>query len=294
MVAPGPDEAMKPAPFEYHAPRSVGEAVELLAADGDDAKILAGGQSLVPAMNFRLARPAVLVDINRIAELDFCTTSDRVLRIGALARHTRFERAVTEGPLGMLLADVVRYIAHLPIRVRGTFAGSLAHADPAAEWCVVAATLDAEIRARGPDGERTIEAAGFFRSILTTSLLPDELITEVRLPALGPDWRFGFAEFSRRAGDFALGMALAVLRLDGARIAEARIGVGGAGDRPLRISEAERTLEGTVPGPEALAEAGAIAAARVDPFEDLHATVAYRRDLVRVITRRALERALAP
>ena len=284
---------MKPAPFDYHAPRSVGEAVELLAAHGDDAKILAGGQSLVPAMNFRLARPAVLVDINRIAELDFCATNDRVLRIGALARHTRFERAVTEGPLGMLLADVVRYIAHLPIRVRGTFAGSLAHADPAAEWCVVAATLDAEIRARGKDGERTIDAAAFFRSILTTSLRPDELITEVRLPALGPDWRFGFAEFSRRAGDFALGMALAVLRLDGARITEARIGIGGAGDRPLRIGEAERTLEGTMPGPEALAEAGAIAAARVDPFEDLHATAAYRRDLVRVMTKRALERALA-
>ena len=194
----------------------------------------------------------------------------------------------------MLLADVVRYIAHLPIRVRGTFAGSLAHADPAAEWCVVAATLDAEIRARGKDGERTMGAAAFFRSILTTALRPDEMITEVRLPALGPDWRFGFAEFSRRAGDFALGMALAVLRLDGARIAEARIGVGGAGDRPLRISEGERTLEGAVPGSEVLAEAGAIAAATVEPFEDLHATAAYRRDLVRVMTKRALERALAP
>jgi aerobic carbon-monoxide dehydrogenase medium subunit len=147
---------------------------------------------------------------------------------------------------------------------------------------------------RGPDGERSIPAAAFFRSILTTSLRPDELITEVRLPALGPDWRFGFAEFSRRAGDFALSMALAALRLDGGRIAEARIGVGGAGDRPLRISEAEQVLQGTVPGPEALAEAGAIAAAAVDPFEDLHASVAYRRDLVRVMTKRALERALAP
>jgi carbon-monoxide dehydrogenase medium subunit len=285
---------MKPAPFDYHAPRSVDEAVELLAAHGDDAKVLAGGQSLVPAMNFRLARPAVLVDINRIAELDFCAASDGALRIGALTRHARFERPVTGGPLGALLADVVRYVAHLPIRVRGTFAGSLAHADPAAEWCVVATTLDAEIRARGPDGERAIDAAAFFRSILTTSLRPDELITEVRLPALGPDWRFGFTEFSRRAGDFALSMALAVLRLDGGRIAEARIGVGGAGDRPLRISEAEQALQGTVPGPEALAEAGAIAAAAVDPFEDLHASVAYRRDLVRVMTKRALERALAP
>jgi carbon-monoxide dehydrogenase medium subunit len=285
---------MKPAPFDYHAPRSIDEAVELLAAHGDDAKVLAGGQSLVPAMNFRLARPAVLVDINRIAELDFCTTSDGALRIGALARHARFEHPVTDGPLGMLLADVVRYIAHLPIRVRGTFAGSLAHADPAAEWCVVATTLDAEIRARGPDGERTIAAAAFFRSILTTSLRADELITEVRLPALGPGWRFGFAEFSRRAGDFALGMTLAAVRLDGVRIAAARIGVGGAGERPLRISEAEQALQGAIPGPEALAEAGAIAAATVEPFADLHASVAYRRDLVRVMTRRALERALTP
>jgi carbon-monoxide dehydrogenase medium subunit len=205
----------------------------------------------------------------------------------------RFERPVTEGALGALLADVVRYIAHLPIRVRGTFVGSLAHADPAAEWCTLATTLDAEIRARGPAGERTIPAAAFFRSILTTSLRPDELITEVRLPVLGPDWRFGFAEFSRRAGDFALGMALALLRLDGGRVAEARIGVGGAGDRPLRITEAEQALAGALPDREALAEAGALAAAGVDPFEDLHASVAYRRDLVRAMTRRALERALA-
>jgi carbon-monoxide dehydrogenase medium subunit len=284
---------MKPALFDYHAPSSVVEAVELLAAHGDEAKVLAGGQSLVPAMNFRLARPAVLVDINRIAELDFCATTDGALRIGALARHVRFERPVADGPLGALLADVVRYIAHLPIRVRGTFAGSLAHADPAAEWCLVATTLDAEIRARGPDGERSIAPADFFRSILATSLRPDELITEVRLPALTPDWRFGFAEFSRREHDRALGMALALLRLDGERIVEARIGVGAAGDRPLRIVEAERALAGAVADPEALTEAGAIAAARVNPIEDLHASVAYRRDLVRAMTGRALQRALA-
>lgn len=284
---------MKPAPFDYHAPRTVAEAIELLAAHGDDAKVLAGGQSLVPAMNFRLARPAVLVDINRIGELDFCSTGGGALRIGALTRHVRFERPVTEGVLGALLVDVVHYVAHLPIRVRGTFAGSLAHADPAAEWCTVATTLDAEIRARGPAGERSIGAADFFRSILTTSLRPDELITEVRLPMLGPDWRFGFVEFSRRAGDFALSMALTVLRIDGERIAEARVGVGGAGDRPLRITQAEQALAGAVPDREALAEAAAMAAASVDPFDDLHASAAYRRDLVRVMTRRALERALA-
>ena len=292
MVAPGL-EAMKPAPFDYYAPRSTAEAVDLLAAHGDEVRVLAGGQSLVPAMNFRLARPAVLVDINRIAELDFCSVVDGTLAIGALTRHARFQRPDADGVLGALLADVVRYVAHLPIRVRGTFAGSLAHADPAAEWCLVATTLDAQIRARGPDGERTIAASDFFRSILTTTLRPGELITEVRLPLLGPAWRFGFAEFSRRAGDFALSMALAVLRMDGERIAEARLGVGGAGDRPLRIPEAEQALASTVPDRAALAEAGALAAARVDPFEDLHASAAYRRDLVRALTRRALERALA-
>ena len=292
-MSEGPDHAMKPAPFDYHAPRSVDEAVELLAAHGDDAKVLAGGQSLVPAMNFRLARPAVLVDINRIAELDFCTTSDGALRIGALDPARALRATGDRGPLGALPRR--RGALHRPSadpRARH-LRRQLAHADPAAEWCVVATTLDAEIRARGPDGERSIEAAAFFRSILTTSLRPDELITEVRLPALGPGWRFGFAEFSRRAGDFALGMALAVLRLDGERIAEARIGVGGAGDRPLRISEAEQALTGAVPDPEALAEAAAIAAATVEPFEDLHASITYRRDLVRAMTRRALERALA-
>jgi carbon-monoxide dehydrogenase medium subunit len=284
---------MKPAAFEYRAPRSVAEALDLLAEHGDEAKVLAGGQSLVPAMNFRLARPSVLIDINRIAELDRLGTADCELRIGALTRHVAFEKRVDEGPLGALLTEVVRHIGHLPIRVRGTFAGSLAHADPAAEWCLVAATLDAVIVARSRAGERSIGAGDFFQSILTTALRPDEIIAEVRLPVLDSSWRFGFAEFSRRAGDFALGMALALLRLEGGRIAEARIGVGGAGDRPLRIAAAEQLLCGVGSNPEAFAEAARIAAAAVDPFEDIHASVAYRRDLVRAMTRRALERAAA-
>ena len=284
---------MKPAAFEYRAPRSIAEALDLLAEHGDEAKVLAGGQSLVPAMNFRLARPSVLVDINRIGELDRLGAADGKLRIGALTRHVAFEKRVAEGPLGALLAEVVRYIGHLPIRVRGTFAGSLAHADPAAEWCLVAATLDAVIVARSRAGERSIGAQDFFQSILTTSLRPDEVLAEVRLPVLDSSWRFGFAEFSRRAGDFALGMALVLLRLEGGRIAEARIGVGGAGDRPLRIAAAEQALSGSKPGPEAFGEAARIAAAAVDPFEDIHASVAYRRDLVRAMTRRALQRAAA-
>ena len=200
---------------------------------------------------------------------------------------------MAEGPLGALLTEVVRYIGHLPIRVRGTFAGSLAHADPAAEWCLVATTLDAVIVARSRAGDRSIAAQDFFLSILTTSLRPDELLAEVQLPVLDSSWRFGFAEFSRRAGDFALGMALVLLRLEGGRIAEARIGVGGAGDRPLRIAAAEQALSGVNPDPAAFAEAARIAAAAVDPFEDIHASIAYRRDLVRAMTLRALERAAA-
>ena len=195
---------MKPAAFTYHAPQSLDEALALLALHGDEGKLLAGGQSLVPAMNFRLARPAVLIDINRIAGLDFLSGQDGWLRIGALTRHVAFERPVAAGPLGALLPRVARDVAHLPIRVRGTFAGSLAHADPAAEWSLVAATLGAEIVAQSSAGERTLAADGFFRTAFTTALRPDELITEVRLPLLGDAWRCGFMEFSRRKGDFAL------------------------------------------------------------------------------------------
>jgi aerobic carbon-monoxide dehydrogenase medium subunit len=235
----------------------------------------------------------MLIDINRIAQLDFLDASGDVLRIGALARHIAFERPLVDGPLAALLPEIARHVGHLPIRVRGTFAGSLAHADPASEWCLLAATLDAEIVARSRSGERTIAAADFFEGILSTSLRADELIAEVLLPVLDDRWRTGFAEFRRRAGPFALAMALAVVRLDGGRIAEARVGVGGAGDRALRIHDAEAALCGRSPDRKAFAEAGRIAAAAVDPFEDIHASVAYRRDLAGVMTRRALERALA-
>jgi carbon-monoxide dehydrogenase medium subunit len=284
---------MKPAAFIYHAPHSLDEALALLAEHGDEGKLLAGGQSLVPAMNFRLVRPAVLIDINRIAALDFLTGQDDWLRIGALTRHVAFERPVAAGPLGALLPQVARHVAHLPIRVRGTFVGSLAHADPAAEWSLVATTLGAEIVARSSAGERTLAADGFFRTAFTTALRPDELITEVRLPQLGDAWRCGFMEFSRRKGDFALAMALAALRLEGDRIADARIGVGGAEHRPRRFEAAERMLVGATASPKILAEAAASAAAALEPVEDIHASAEYRRDLAEVMTRRALEGALA-
>src|ERR1700716_1830266 len=200
---------MKPASFQYHAPKTVDEAVAVLAAAASaDGRVLAGGQSLVPTMAFRLARPAHLVDINGIAELDRIATADGRLSIGACVRHAVFYRPVTDGPLGQLLSSVVRHLAHSPIRTRGTFCGSLAHADPAAEWCVVAVTLDAELVAVGIKGERVIPAAGFRRGPMETTLDPADLLGEARLPLLPDDTRFGFAEFSRRAGDYAQAMAL--------------------------------------------------------------------------------------
>ncbi|HEX5079419.1 MAG TPA: xanthine dehydrogenase family protein subunit M [Geminicoccaceae bacterium] len=284
---------MKPAAFAYHAPRSLDEALALLAEHADEGRLLAGGQSLVPAMNFRLARPAVLIDINRIAALDFLGEADGWLRIGALTRHLAFERPVAAGPLATLLPQVAWHVAHLPIRVRGTFAGSLAHADPAAEWSLVAATLAAEIVALSRAGERTLPADGFFRTAFTTALRPDELIAEVRLPLLGEDWRCGFAEFSRRKGDFALAMALAAVRLEDERIAAARLGVGGVEHRPRRIEAAEALLLGESARPEVLAAAADAVAAALEPVEDIHASAEYRRDLARVMARRALEGALA-
>ena len=286
---------MKPAAFAYHAPDTEDQALELLAEHGDEGKILAGGQSLVPAMNFRLARPAALIDINRISALDRLTIEDGWLRIGALTRHAAFETALGPGPLGALLPKVAACVAHMPIRVRGTFAGSLAHADPAAEWSLVAATLGAEIVARRSTGERVLAADGFFRTAFTTALEPDELITEVRLPVLDDSWRCGFVEFSRRKGDFALAMALAAVRWEADRIVEARIGIGAVEHRPVRVAAAEEMLAGaTVAGTDGLVkEVGATVAAAVDPVGDIHASAGYRRDLAGVMTRRALAEALA-
>src|SRR5207249_5234516 len=199
-------------------------------------------------MAFRLARPAHLIDINAVAGLNGLAVRERGLRVGAGVRHAEFHRPVVDGPLGIMLASIVRHIAHYPIRTRGTFCGSLAHADPAAEWCAVAATLDADLVAVGARGERRIAARDFFRGAIETALMPDELLAEARLPVLPAGTRFGFAEFSRRAGDYALAMALAVLRLDGGIIMAPRIGLGGAEAMPRRIAAAEAVLRGAAPG----------------------------------------------
>ena len=282
---------MKPVSFRYFAPRTVDDALDLLATHGEEGKILAGGQSLVPAMNFRLARPASLIDINRIDALDYVRVDGGELRIGALARHARFEAPVTGGGLGALLPRVARYIGHLPIRSRGTFCGSIAHADPASEWCLLAATLDAELVITSRRGRRSVRPNEYFVTALITTLEPDELLTEIRLPLLDDGWRTGFAEFSRRAGDFALAMCAAFLRFEDGRIVEARIGVGGATDRPSRIAAAEAILTGTEGERAILREAGNVAAETIDPLEDIHASAEYRRDLVRAMVGRALDQA---
>jgi carbon-monoxide dehydrogenase medium subunit len=256
-----------------------------------EGSILAGGQSLVPIMAFRLARPAHLIDINAVAGLDGLSVRNGVLRIGARVRHAAFHRPVTEGPLGGLLATAVHHIAHYPIRLRGTFCGSLAHADPAAEWCAVAATLDAELVLVSARGERTVAARDFFRGAMATALMPDELLAEARLPILPEGTRFGFAEFSRRPGDYALAMALAVLRLDAGVIASPRIGLGGAEATPRRIEAAEAVLCGEAPSEAVFRAASSAAAAATLPLEDPQTDAQYRRELVGAMVRRALERA---
>jgi carbon-monoxide dehydrogenase medium subunit len=283
---------MKPAPFRYHAPKTIEEAVETLAeVAGEDGRVLAGGQSLVPIMAFRLARPAHLVDINGVEALRRLAVDGDKLSIGACVRHAAFHKPVVDGPLGRLLAKVVRHIAHYPIRTRGTFCGSIAHADPASEWCLVAAALGADMVVRSASGTRTIPVQDFFRGIMTTALNEDELLTEVRLPILPADTRCGFYEFNRRAGDFAIAMALVTYRLQNGMMVEPRVAVGGAEPQPRRIAAAEQALTGTAPGQPAFAAAAEAAAAAVDPLDDAITSADYRRDLVRTVTRRALEQA---
>src|SRR5260221_9999791 len=257
---------MKPASFRYHAPKTIEEALAMLAEYApDDGSVLAGGQSLVPTMAFRLARPHHLVDINGIEALRRLAIEDGKLVIGAGVRHQAFHRPVVEGPLGALLSAVMRHIAHYPIRTRGTFCGSLAHADPASEWCLAAATLGAEMVARSARGTRIIAAADFFQGIMTTALEADELLAEVRLPILPAEPRAGFYEFNRRAGDFAMGMALVTLRLENGVIVAPHVPGAGAESHPRPITAAATLLPCPATEPAVFRSAPAAAAAAPDP-----------------------------
>ena len=281
---------MKSAPFVRHVPRTLDEALAKLAEVApQDGRVLAGGQSLVPIMAFRMARPSHLVDINEVAGLDRLEVENGKLIIGARVRHGAFHNPVIEGPLGALLSEVVRHIAHYPIRMRGTLCGSLAHADPSSEWCLTAATLDAELVAKSTKGERVIAAKDFFDGIMSTVLREDELLAEAQLPILPDGTRFGFNEFSRRVGDFAMSASLVTYRVNDGKIAEARVGVGGAEPSPRRIPAAEAALNGQPLGDGAFRAAADAAAGAIDPLEDRQTSGEYRRELVAAVVRRALE-----
>ena len=289
---------MKPAKFDYHAPATRDEALELLAQYGYDAKVLAGGQSLMPMMNLRLARPAVVVDINRVAGLGGIATDADGMTIGAMTRQRELERSADVRQRFPVIAAAIPHIAHFQIRNRGTVGGSLAHSDPAAEIPALCLALDAEIRAASSGGQRTIAAGGFSLGLLTTALEPEELLTQVRLPRLDregeSEWRWGFREVCRRDGDFALVGAIALLRLDGGKVCqEARIAMFGVGDGPARMPEAEAALQGRAVDAEARAEAAALVSRAVDPGSDIHASAQYRKEVSGVMARRALEDASA-
>ena len=285
---------MKLPPFEYACPTTLPEAIQLLSERDGDAKPIAGGQSLVPMLAFRLAQPTLLVDLRKLADLRGIKISAKGVTLGAMVRWREIEDDERLDAAHPLLKAAVAHIAHYQIRNRGTVGGSLAHADPAAEMPAIAMTCDAEIAVVGKSGARVIQAADFFQGALTTALTADEIIVEVRLPAWPAGRRWGFEEFARRRGDFA--MAAAALFYDQSADGKARnahVGVAGVADRPLRLPSAEDVLSGRAVDQATIAEAEAAASAAVDPQDDIHANAAYRRALVGTMVERALKRAAA-
>lgn len=281
---------MKPAKFEYHAPTTVDEAIALLVRYDGDAKLLAGGQSLVPLLNFRLARPAALIDLNRIGSLAYIRAHDSQVRFGAMTRQRAIEFSPLVAERLPLLREATRWVGHLPIRSRGTIGGSIAHADPSAEYPAVLTALDGEVIARGPKGERTVAPAALFETYLTTTLGVDEILTEVRLPATPAGAGWAFEEFARRHGDFAIvGVAAAVWRA-GDRLT-ARLATAGVGATPRRLRASEEIIERDGVGDTAIEAAARRASELVEPDSDIHASADYRRHLAGVLTERALKRA---
>jgi CO/xanthine dehydrogenase FAD-binding subunit len=285
---------VRPAPFEYFAPRTAEEAVSLLAEHGGEAKLLAGGQSLVPMMNMRLVRPAVVVDLNRVAGLAGVTTDARGLLLGALVRQHSLERDARIAGAAPLLAEAAPLIGHVQTRARGTVGGSLVHADPAAELPACMIALEAVFHLRSARAERVCRAQDFFRGLLATALEPDELLAGIEVPSPpAPRTGHGFAEVARRHGDFALAGACAVLSLDAAGACRhARLVIFGAGDGP-HLARATGALLGEPPSASRLAEVGRAAAAEIDARADLHATAAYRTRVAAGLAARALDSAVA-
>ncbi|HEX9704782.1 MAG TPA: xanthine dehydrogenase family protein subunit M [Gemmatimonadales bacterium] len=285
---------MKPAPFAYHRPATVDEATALLHELGSEAKPLAGGQSLIPAMNFRLARPLALVDLNRVRELDYLRHEPDGLRLGAMTRQRTVERSDDARRAAPLIAEALPFVAHAQIRNRGTMGGSIAHADPAAELPAVMLALEARFRVRGPAAERWIAADAFFTGLFATALAPDELLVEIVIPSRPARAGWAFAEVARRHGDYALAGVAATLQLDDAgRCATARIALFSVGDGPALAGRAAAVLVGQLPTGEAIhAAADAASTEDIDPPSDIHASASYRRQLVRVLVGRVLPRAV--
>jgi len=285
---------MPAVPFDYRAPKTLAEALGLLAEFGEEAKPLAGGQSLVPLLTLRLARPAVLIDLNGLDGLRETRREGDWLQVGALVRHRALERG--DGPLAAcpLLQEAASFIGNVRVRTLGTIGGSLAHADPAAELPAVVRALDGMVLVRGPRGERAVPAAEFFVGALTTALAPGELVIGVRLPVLGPRTGYAVEEFSRRAGDFAVVAAVAVMELSPAGdIARARVALGGVGSVPQRLPALEAALAGGRPDADRLRREALETSDALEPEGDVHASAAYRRHLARILTARALARAAA-
>ena len=279
---------MKPASFDYIAADSLDMAVAALAAAGADAKIIAGGQSLVPMLNFRLLRPSILVDINRIPGLAFIAETENDIRVGALTRHHQLETSPVIARHLPVLSCAMTHVAHLAIRNRGTIGGSLSHGDPAAELPMLALLLDAELHIASASAKRTVAARDFFLDALTVDLAGGDIVTEIALPKLPPQTGWGFAEVARRRGDFALAAVAVILTVVAGAIAQARIDLTGVGPTALRAAAAEALLVGHALEPDQTSRAIDGVRAAIEPETDLHASADYRRHLAGVLTGRAL------
>ncbi|MGM0591897.1 MAG: FAD binding domain-containing protein [Halobacteriota archaeon] len=284
---------MKPAPFAYHRPSTVDDAVEALSNNEGDTTLLAGGQSLIPMMNTRLATPQAVVDINGLSELDYIDVQDDTLTIGALTRQAAVERSDLVDEHCPLVAEALSHVGHETIRHRGTVGGNLAHSDPTSELPAVTRVLDAELVIRGPDGERTESAEDFFIGYMTTSVGPDELLTEIRFPTMDPDTGYSFTEFAPRKGDYALVGVAAMLSVDDGTCESATLAYTGVSDGPVRVDEAGEAVEGEPVDESTFETAGAVAREHVDPPADVHGSTEYRAHLVESLTKRALSQAAA-
>lgn len=282
---------MKPAKFDYHAPTTVDQAVALLA-NGSDARVLAGGQTLIPMMNFRLATPPVIIDLNRIAELATIRDDGDTVRIGAMTRQRAIEFSPVVAEKLPLLATAIKLVGHLPTRTRGTIGGSIANADPAAEIPMVLQALEGTVVARGPKGERTIAASELFHDAMTTALAADEILVEIRLPTALAKAGCAVEEFARRKGDFAIAAIAAVIERKDGGCSTARLATAGISNCPQRLRAAEQILLQQGLGDSAIAQAAEAAAKAVEPLSDRNASAAYRRQLTQVLTERAIRGAI--